>query len=247
MRSRGYAHANTLFSRRAANRHRRARHPAAAGELHARRARGRFRLRGGPSGERLQARGCSRGPYRPGVSLLRLRDQEADALRPGKPGADLRGGRDLAEPRGEGAGVSHGPGALQRVRRGLARVLPDAAAADDDRHERAPGAGLSRRGRPDRHHAEGGGSRGTVERPVAPGELFRGGRRGRPRLRGRPARQRLQDRHPARGARRSGVSVLRLRDQAPDALRPATIWRAPSRRRGRRWIASSRPRCSTRT
>ena len=201
MRRNGYAAGNGLFSPGASRRYRRARHPAAAGELHAGRARGRSRVRGGPSGERLRAGGCSRGACRPGVSLLRLGDQEADALRFGESGADVRGGRHVAEPRGEVAGVSHRLGALQRVRRGLARVLPDAAAADDDRHERAPGAGLSRRGRPDRHHAERGGSRGTVERPAAPGELFRGGGGGRLRLSrpaSSPATSRLAFRREAR-------------------------------------------------
>ena len=56
--------------------------------------------------------------------------------------------------------------------------------------------------------------------PAAPRELLggRGGRRSG--LRGRSARQRLQDGRAARSARRPGLSVLRLGHQAPDALRP---------------------------
>src|SRR5262245_56045667 len=89
-----------------------------------------------------------------------------------------------------------------------------------DRHQRRPGPRLSRRGRPDVRDAERGPARRAVERRSAPGELLRGGGGGRSRLRGGPARQRFQVRRRARGARRPRVSVLRLRRQAPDALRP---------------------------
>ena len=221
----------------APDRCRRALYPAAACELHAGRARGRSRVRGGPSRERFQARGRARGTRRPGVSLLWHGDQEADALHPGKSGADVRGGGDLAEPRGEGAGVPHRPGALRRVRRGLARVLPDAASADDDRHERSARPGLSRRGRSDGHDAEVSGSCRTLGRPSATGELLGGGRGRRSRLCRWSARQRLQDRHPAGGAGRPGVSVLWLRDQAADALRPG---KSGAHVRGRRDVARSR-------
>src|SRR2546429_3516885 len=207
-RRNGYPNGNGLFSPRAANRYSRAQYPAAASDLHAGGARGRPRVRGGPPRERLPAGRRSRGAPGPGVSLLRLVDQEADALRARKSEEDVRGGRHSAEPRREGAGVSHRPRALQRVRRGLAGVLPAAAAADDGRHERAPGPRLARRGRPDGHDADGGGSRRAVERPAATGELLRGGGGGRSRVRGGagPPR-RLKGRPPGRARRGPGFRL----------------------------------------
>src|SRR6266852_6682702 len=152
----GYAHdASAREERpRAQGEHLRPRHPAAAGKLHARRPRRPSRLRSRSARERLQRGRGRRGAHRSRVSVLRLRDQETDALCPGKPRPNIQRGGHVAEPRGEGAGVSDGSRELQRLRRGVAGVLSGTATADDDRHDRAPRPRHPRRDRPDRHRAD---------------------------------------------------------------------------------------------
>src|SRR5215813_4915482 len=168
----------------------------------------------------FQERRPARGARRSGVSVLRLGYQAPDALRSAEPGTDVRGGRHVARSRRQGAGVPHGPEQLLRVRRGLARVLPDTAAADDHRDDGAARQGHAGRDRPDRGASVGPHAGGRSARHSSAARALHAGHAGRrSRVRGRPDRERLQDRRAARGTRRSRVSVLRLGCQAADALR----------------------------
>ena len=71
----------------------------------------------------------------------------------GKPEKDLRGRRLLARPGGQGAGVSHRPQQLPRLRFGVEALLQAAATAHHHRLHRLAGEGYAGRNRP--HRIEG--------------------------------------------------------------------------------------------
>ena len=177
-------------------------------------------LRRGPASHRFQDRHSARGADRPRLSLLRLRHQEAHPVRAGQPRQDLRGRRLLARPHRQGAGLPRRPQRIQRLRRGLEGIFQRPAGAHDGRHQRPAGQGFDDRNRPDRLcPGRGRVHRGDLGCAAAARQLHRGLPGRRAGLCRRPTAERLQDRHPARGADRSRLSLLRLRHQEAHPLR----------------------------
>ena len=83
------------------------------------------------------------------VSLLWLRDQAGDALYPRQSRKDIPRCRHLARPGRESAGVPHGHGRFQWIRRGLAGVFSARRAAHRAADDRPPDQGQHHRNRLD--------------------------------------------------------------------------------------------------
>ena len=150
------------------------------------------------------------------------------------------------ESRREGAGISDRPRALQRIRRGVARILPDAAAADDDRHQRPAGSRLPGRGRPDRHDAEDRGSRGAVQ---GPRPLANYSRRSSWAISFLPPASWPAISRPASRAKHASIRRFRSMGRTSSARRATSsrTWRGRSWRPAPRWIRVVKAQVFTRT